>query len=422
MPDTQMVLMDGLVKSHRLILAASNSFLHQLICSSWIPGETSTFIMPQHSVKDLILDFSLLGNAFTANGKGLYDGETKIGEEEKKRLRGFNNETSYDFGEIKVEESDNEEENISDDHNGDHPPVNIEEFEQPVEIFRENNVSLGFEQTLKVVVTPRKRLRPECPSSKSLFEKRRREDDDEQSGKSDFIAKDALEDNLIVELFRDNVTIAEAVKTDDPDSRGSEFGMVNEEIDVETRLNKTLVNSSSNNVKPGMIFGSRKEAVKWVDEYSKENHAALYIKSSGGGKKYGHGGELVFACRHDFYKSKSRGIRACNNTIKNGCRYLLRFWTRTNGVTKFCSIRPHSKDTEHNHQSKHHSQEIQEEQHENSVCELCGKACPSERSLKEHMKTHSSAYACKNCKKTFTMRSYLSKHMARRHSQEMEEK
>ena len=148
-PDTQMVLMDGLlVKSHRLILAASNSFLHQLISSSWIPGETSTFIMPQHSVNDLLLDFSLLGNAFTANGKGLYDGETKFGEEEKNRLHSFNNETSYDFGEIKVEESDNEEENISDDHNGDHPPVNIEEFEQPVEIFRENNVSLGFEQTL----------------------------------------------------------------------------------------------------------------------------------------------------------------------------------------------------------------------------------------------------------------------------------
>ena len=104
-----------------------------------------------------------------------------------------------------------------------------------MEIFRENNVSLGFEQTLKVVITPRKRLQPGCPSSKSQSEKRRRKDDDEQSGKSDFIAKDVPEDNLIVELFGDNVTIAEAVTTDDPDSRGGEFKMVSEEIDVETR-------------------------------------------------------------------------------------------------------------------------------------------------------------------------------------------
>ena len=41
--------------------------------------------MPQHSVKDLLLDFSLPGNAFTANGKGLYDGESEIGEEEKNK-------------------------------------------------------------------------------------------------------------------------------------------------------------------------------------------------------------------------------------------------------------------------------------------------------------------------------------------------
>ena len=57
-PDTTMVLMDGQVKSHRLVLA-TNPFLHQLIRSSWIPGEISTFLMPQHSVKDLILEISL---------------------------------------------------------------------------------------------------------------------------------------------------------------------------------------------------------------------------------------------------------------------------------------------------------------------------------------------------------------------------
>ena len=179
-PDTRMVLMDGVVKSHRLILAASNSFLRQLICSSWLPGETSTFILPQHSVKDFLLDFSLPGNAFIANGEVLYDVEREIGEEEKNRAHSSKNETSYDFIEIKVEESDDEEDNIGDDQNGDHPPVNTDEFKQPVEpeeifpaenfspgfeqpgeIFCEINLAPGFEQTLKEVETPRKRLQPE---------------------------------------------------------------------------------------------------------------------------------------------------------------------------------------------------------------------------------------------------------------------
>ena len=59
LPDTTMVLMDGLVvNSHRLLLA-SNSFFHQLISSSWVAGEISTFLLPQHSVQDLLLDLSL---------------------------------------------------------------------------------------------------------------------------------------------------------------------------------------------------------------------------------------------------------------------------------------------------------------------------------------------------------------------------
>ena len=85
------------------------------------------------------------------------------------------------------------------------------------------------------------------------------------------------------------------------------------------------------------------------------------------------------------------------------------------------------------HIVSHHSQDIQEEQGEknslkeeekgqNSVCDLCGKACPSARSLREHMSRHSSDYPCTKCTKTFPMKSYLRKHIARRHTQEKEEK
>ena len=68
--DTTMVLMDGTVKGHRLVLA-SNPFLHrvifiyfcfylhfaleillhQVISSSWVAGEISTILMPQHSIR-----------------------------------------------------------------------------------------------------------------------------------------------------------------------------------------------------------------------------------------------------------------------------------------------------------------------------------------------------------------------------------
>ena len=70
-PDATMVFMDGQVKSHLLVLA-TNSFLHQLIKSSWVPGEISTFLMPQHSVMDMLLEFSLPLEIYT-NGKESFD-------------------------------------------------------------------------------------------------------------------------------------------------------------------------------------------------------------------------------------------------------------------------------------------------------------------------------------------------------------
>ena len=70
-PDTKMVLMNGQVKSHLLVLA-TNPFLHQLIKSSWVPGEISTFLMPQHSVMDMLLEFSLPLEIYT-NGKESFD-------------------------------------------------------------------------------------------------------------------------------------------------------------------------------------------------------------------------------------------------------------------------------------------------------------------------------------------------------------
>ena len=103
--DTRMVLMDGLVvKSHRLILA-SNAFLHQLLCSSWLPGEISTFIMPQHSVTDLLQEFPFPGNALSGETGAFVKVIThtsEIEEEEQNKTHGTNNEISYDLVKIKA--------------------------------------------------------------------------------------------------------------------------------------------------------------------------------------------------------------------------------------------------------------------------------------------------------------------------------
>ena len=226
-PDTRLVLMDGTVNSHRVILA-SNPFLHKLISSSWVAGEISTFIMPQHSVRDLLLHFPLPGIALA---NGAFDEEPEV--------------VIYDFGEIKVEEHNDEEDYISDHQNGDRPT--IEQFKQPIEpgeIFREDYILPGLNQ----IETPRKRLRPESPSSLSPPDKSRRMPYDEQSDRSKSSAKDIPEDdNLIVELFGDNATLAETVTADDPDSWESEVGIVNGQTELETR-SKTLVNFSLHNV------------------------------------------------------------------------------------------------------------------------------------------------------------------------------
>ena len=67
------------------------------------------------------------------------------------------------------------------------------------------------------------------------------------------------------------------------------------------------------------------------------------------------------------------------------------------------------------HIARRHSQEKEEKQRElegkNHACEICGKACPSVRSLKEHMNSHSPDFACKECPKTYTMTRYLNDHI-----------
>ena len=52
-----------------------------------------------------------------------------------------------------------------------------------------------------------------------------------------------------------------------------------------------------------------------------------------------------------------------------------------------------------------------EDKDQNTVCELCGKNCPSTRTLRVHMNTHSPDFACKECGKTFTLTRYLKDHI-----------
>ena len=150
-PDATMVFMDGQVKSHLLVLA-TNPFLHQLIKSSWVPGEISTILMPQHSVKDMLLEFSIPEEIVSVC----------MDEEMERQTSSPDKETEYAFGEIKVEEPEDEEEvyvdvtsdcqnagpqNIDQQH-PEHPPDNNGESDQliiePGEIFREDK----FEETI----------------------------------------------------------------------------------------------------------------------------------------------------------------------------------------------------------------------------------------------------------------------------------
>ena len=262
-PDTRIILRDGLViKSHRLILS-SNSFLHQLLCSSWVAGEISTFLMPQHSLEDFLLNFSLPVNTFTNGPDALYDS---------------NNETGSDAGKIKVEEM-SDAKMASEDYTIDHHPDTDEELEVVEEaggeLANENNFlskfepilkknsSPAFEKMIKQVETVRKRLQSE---SKTPFGKKRKKISREVYNKqSSDIAEgdDHISDRL---GHSDNseeivdITLAENVASDDPGSSvksESELHPKNEE----TRLTKNLSTSTPGRTifpvkkgKKGMMF------------------------------------------------------------------------------------------------------------------------------------------------------------------------
>ena len=56
-------------------------------------------------------------------------------------------------------------------------------------------------------------------------------------------------------------------------------------------------------------------------------------------------------------------------------------------------------------------QREREEGDKNKICDLCGKDCPSSRSLREHKNSHSPDYSCKQCGKAFTSTRNLNDHM-----------
>ena len=71
----------------------------------------------------------------------------------------------------------------------------------------------------------------------------------------------------------------------------------------------------------------------------------------------------------------------------------------------------HNGEGKEEHNKKDRKEEKEREKDQNRVCELCGKNCPSARSLRVHMNTHSPDYACKICGKTFTLTRYLKDHI-----------
>ena len=53
-PDTVLVCRDGRVHSHRLLLAAAGRFLRTLLERSFLAGEDSLVLLPEHSLRDLL--------------------------------------------------------------------------------------------------------------------------------------------------------------------------------------------------------------------------------------------------------------------------------------------------------------------------------------------------------------------------------
>ena len=144
-----------------------------MISSSWIPGEISTFLLPQHSVSDLLLDFPLLKNAFS-NETGAFDGDRKGIQFERGEVNKENDsKNGTSSGEIKIEESG---------------------------------------------------LQPDFSNSPSG--KRRKKSKEEQSGGIELNATEVAEDDLTSELLGDStdaedmdINLAETVASDDPGAK-----------------------------------------------------------------------------------------------------------------------------------------------------------------------------------------------------------
>ena len=261
-PDTTIILREGLVvKTHRVLLSC-NSFLHQLINSSWVAGDNSTFLMPQHSVEDLMLTLSLpLDVNVATNGA---ERENEMGEAETERRNEPSNEPpSSHAAETKVEESDDHDE-------VEHHPHNDEEVEETGERFNDNsllsgfeptlkqNLSPGFEQMMKQVETLRKRLQPEPLPPKSPFCKRMKmsgEVNNERSielntnntGGGDLNTADQLEDTI-------QRTFAQTVSSDQPGPVKSESDLNNEETKLGTNFSPGHTMFPVKKGKKGLMF------------------------------------------------------------------------------------------------------------------------------------------------------------------------
>ena len=272
--DTRIILRDGVVvKSHRVVLSF-NSFLYQLINSSWVGGDNSTFLMPEHSVEDLLLTFSLPLNAVATNGAEVPSyGVEERGESE-------NEPPSSDSAEAKVEESD--------DHDHDkveHHPEKDEEVEEAEDILNENSLLSGFEPELKDNISPgfemkqvetlKKRLQPEPFPPKSPFCKKRKLNGEVKNKKS---ANDIGGGELDAGQLGDTIqrTFAQTDHAWGSVKSESELHLNNEE--TETELKK--------NFSPGLIMFPVKKGKKGMMFTKDDEHEWHLFKLNGSKLKF----------------------------------------------------------------------------------------------------------------------------------------
>lgn len=88
-------------------------------------------------------------------------------------------------------------------------------------------------------------------------------------------------------------------------------------------------------LKEGMIFSSKDEAMRFAQQFCRQEKTAFVITSN----KSGNGAPLVYKCKHGMKRaSESKGKRPLQRTVKKDCPASFRFYVRVSGETILTNV------------------------------------------------------------------------------------